>query len=80
MSTLSENGLNHPTRFKPRRVVEGLTGYKGVAIKATIRVRGRLVHLGSFATAEEAARAYDEAAKRMIGDHAITNQSMGLLP
>lgn len=79
MSTLSENGLNHPWRFAPRRVVEGQTGFKGVKITATIRVRGRLIHLGSFATAEEAARAYDEAADRMLGDNAITNHSLGLL-
>lgn len=36
-------------------------------------------HLGSFETAEEAARAYDRAAKVYHGDHSTTNESLGLL-
>ena len=65
---------------KTSRMGEGAAGYKGVVIRARICFQGRIIYLGSFATTEEAARAYDEAAERLIGDRAITNKSLGLLP
>lgn len=64
---------------KPKSVLTGLT-YKGVSIRASIKDSGRLIFLGVFETAEDAARAYDEAAKRIYGDDAVTNETLGLLP
>ena len=46
---------------------------KGVAYDASIRVRGRQIHLGRFETPEQAARAYDAAAERHFGEFAKLN-------
>ena len=40
---------------------------------ASIRIDGKRVHLGSFASSEDAARAYDEAARREHGEFACVN-------
>jgi hypothetical protein len=37
------------------------------------------VHVGYFATAEEAAEAYDKKALEILGDKAITNKGLGLI-
>jgi hypothetical protein len=58
------------------------TGYKGVVqdkrrvsttYEARITVNGERVYLGRFAAVEEAARAYDEAAKKLHGEFACLN-------
>lgn len=68
------------------RTHEGKTAkYKGVYLysegkwRAQTKIQGKKLYLGTFATPEEAARAYDEKVVELFGEHARTNVSLGLL-
>jgi hypothetical protein len=81
----------HALNQANRRRVRSKSGFKGVCWgqlasgkllpwRAYIQVDGRQRHLGRYATAEEAARAYDRAAREAFGEFACTNADLGLLP
>jgi hypothetical protein len=68
--TPGQNNQNHPLR--PR------SGYRGVSKKgkcwiATISVGGKRIHIGSFESAEEAARARDKATVEHFGERLFLN-------
>ena len=72
-ATHQQNTMNSPSR-------KGSSRFKGVSWDrrrncwiACIRDNYRTVHLGGFAVEEDAARAYDEAARRLHGEFARVN-------
>ena len=63
-----------------RKVQRNRSGYKGVSwhrrkrkFYARIQANGQRYNLGYFDTAEEAAQAYDDAARRLFGEYARLN-------
>lgn len=74
-------------RNKPKTNRATSSKYKGVSHRpkqkkwtATIFVNGRNVHLGHFKTEIEAARAYDDSARKHYGRFAALNFTQGSLP
>ena len=83
------NGIRTDNRRKNLRLVSpgenthnrasrGAGDFRGVhkvgsKWRAHISFKGRFMSLGHFATPEEAAQAYDRAAKNLYGEHARTN-------
>ncbi len=90
---LENIGYSHRScNYKARRCalkVNNKTGYKGVTYYEKYKenpYRARIydlqrksVHIGSFSTAIEAAKAYDEAAVKLYKERAITNKMLGLV-
>lgn len=67
-----------------RRRTDNKSGYRGVSWsrtndkwRAVIHRYGKRTHLGYYATADEAARAYDDAAREMHGAFATLNFGTG---
>jgi hypothetical protein len=71
VATLSQNAANRPTTSL-ERVWKGIYPH-GNRWKARIKREGQNVYLGSFQTPQEAAYAYDAAARRLFGDFARLN-------
>lgn len=72
--TASQNMMNSDKR------IGNTSGYKGVfkngsGWMARIRAGGEMQYLGTYRAPEEAARAYDVAAKRLHGEFAVFNFS-----
>jgi hypothetical protein len=76
-------------RLQPRQFKDTETGFRGVTrhqgvwrglkygvgYRARITIQYKTVHLGVYATAQEAADAFDAAAIVRYGEHAVTNAS-----
>lgn len=70
-ATHSQNAQNTMRRGAPR------SGYQGVQKTAEGYRASVTLNLGTFDTAEEAARAYDEKAREIFGEFAMTNEKRG---
>jgi hypothetical protein len=70
--TVSQNNANRivPCGAVPFR---GVARSRGDRFQANIKVGGKQISLGRYESAEEAARAYDEAARKLHGEFAILN-------
>lgn len=75
-ATHSQNGANMPMHRRNRSGFKGVTAY-GKRFKAAVMVSRKRLHLGVFDTAEQAARAYDQAATKHFGEFALTNHQLG---
>ena len=76
-STRSLNSFNQNLK-KNRSGFKGVTAVKGKFV-AAIRVNYKKTVLGTFTDPIEAAKAYDDAAMKMVGSTATTNKSLGLI-
>lgn len=68
--TRSQNCMNR--KSTPRSGFKGVV-QNGSGWAAHIKMNRKVHHLGTYRTKEEAARAYDSAAKRMFGEFAVLN-------
>ncbi len=80
-ATKSQNGGNG-RKMKLRKGKPTSSKYKGVhwatraeKWRAVIKCEGKVYQLGSFNNEEDAAKAYDKAAKKLFGDFARVNKN-----
>lgn len=74
LATHSQNGGNRKRDRDSSSEYKGVVWYKKVnKWRASIRVNYELHVLGFFELAADAARAYDEAARKYFGEFALTN-------
>ena len=73
-ATFSQNNYNRRKNLKPTSSkYKGVYRHRHKKWRAMIKVNKKNMHLGSFDDEAEAARAYDEAARKYHGDFAVTN-------
>lgn len=74
-ATVAQNAANRPMNANNTAGFKGVmrNSSRGLPWRAQIRAAGKRYHLGLFATPEVAARAYDEAARKLHGDFARLN-------
>jgi hypothetical protein len=70
-ATTSENCANIPRASGTG--YRGIKNLDGISFTASISVRGSAMHLGTYDTANKAALAYDQAAKKYQGKFAVLN-------
>lgn len=69
--------------FNRSKRSDNTSGRKGVSFRksrnkyvATIKVNGKTIHLGVYVSLDDASNAYDEAAIKHFGKHALTNRML----
>lgn len=79
LATNQENHRNRSLSSQNKLGYKGVRAGKNGKYVARIFVDAKERHLGTFATPELAAEAYDAAAKILFGSFALTNRDMGNL-
>jgi hypothetical protein len=78
LSTRSQNLMNQGRKPNNKSGFKGVTS-RGGSHSAQFRIGGKIVRIGSFSTAREAAEAYDREVVKYQGQFAKTNKALGLL-
>ncbi len=74
IATRSQNMVNVPLRSNNQSGYVGVSWHRGAAKwRSVIKKNGRQIHLGFFASAQDAARAYDLNARELFGEFARLN-------
>ena len=74
LCTKSQNSVNYVRTFRTKSPYRGVAKAKpGKGWVANIKAAGKMHYLGYFAEAEEAAHAYDDAARKHHGEFAVLN-------
>jgi len=71
--SITENNINRGAYKNNRVGLKGVNPFKNGKFGARITIGGKLSHLGTFNTAEDAGKAYDKAAKIYHGEFANLN-------
>ena len=75
LCSCSQNNINRPKYKNNRAGIKGVNTFKNGKFGARITIGGKLIHLGTFSTSEEAGRAYDKFARIHHGEFANLNFS-----
>jgi hypothetical protein len=73
LATVSQNAMNRALSSRGNNRYKGVSLHKG-KYEAKIRFNKKYIYLGRHVKEEEAAKAYNEAAKKYFGEYARLNQ------